>query len=906
MPAKTHLLPVAGLIAGLSVCLMTAGVWAQDSRPAPDSFRLDELVVVGSRDAGSSVTESPVPVDLVTAEEILQTGESELGRVMQTVIPSFNYSSSTVSHGTDAVRPATLRGMGPDQVLVLINGKRRHGSALIHVNSSVGRGNAGTDLNAIPVGAVKRIEVLRDGAAAQYGSDAVAGVINIVLKDDLEGSVQTHWGQTYSGDGDRFTARINKGFQVGQDGLVHVAVEFTDRDRTNRSGREGSVQYPDTETCKLTACTPAQFARTNIDPTMQAALQRNYANGRYQNEPRIILHDPGDKEKHFGRRHLRIGDTTVEQVSGALNFEKPLDALWDGAAVYAFASFSRSENESGGFTRQANQFDRNPWLGGPAAGLFPAGSRYPDGFLPLYQTTIWDYAGGGGLTKEFANGLTADLSVVHGGNDFTFSVRNSHNASWTNRHLGQNRDHWSAAFPHTDFSESADDAANGGSLQLYLTTVNLDFTLPTEHVHLAWGGEYKRDQYEILAGEEYSYADYDGEGGGAVGIQVFSGFRPENAVNETRHAFAFYLDSEFAPTDRLTISPAVRFEHYSDFGNTVNGKAAARWDLTDWFALRGSISSGFRAPSMQQLYYNTLSTQFIVTPTSNGEAIPVEIGTFRNDGTLARAVGIPALDEETSLNLSAGFVFQPLPSLSLTTDFYQIEVDDRIIISDRMAESDAGLPAAAKQALRQAALSRASGELQAQFFMNAVDTRTRGFDSVAIWQVPHIPWGRLTARFVASMSETAVRSVNLPGGLPTSLFSDWSRSIIEDWQPNSHLILSGVYRLKRLTASVALHRYGHYRTQEENGSRQNFSARYLTNLQLGYDLGRFGLLKAGVNNLFDVRPERNRIGQSRPGTLIDGNGKPLVDSQGIFKYSRRSAPFGFNGAFYYFGFEYRI
>ena len=289
------------------------------------------------------MVDSPVPVDVVRAEDILQTGETEMGRVIQTLIPSFNFSSSTISDGTDSVRPATLRGMGPDQVLVLVNGRRRHGSALIHVNTSVGRGTAGTDLNAIPVGAVERIEVLRDGASAQYGSDAVAGVINIVLKNDVEGSIQTQWGQYSHGDGDRFTARINKGFQVGNDGVVHVAVEFMDRDRTNRAGRQGAVQYPDSVTCPLGACTADQ-----LDPARQTALLKTHKEGAT-----VLLEDPGDKERNFDRRRFRIGDSELEQVSGALNFEKPIDALWKDAEVYAFANFSRAENESGGFYRRA-------------------------------------------------------------------------------------------------------------------------------------------------------------------------------------------------------------------------------------------------------------------------------------------------------------------------------------------------------------------------------------------------------------------------------------------------------------------------------------------------------------------------------------------------------------------------
>ena len=258
-----------------------------------------------------------------------------------------------------------------------MNGKRRHGSALIHVNTSVGRGTAGTDLNATPVSGIKRIEVLRDGASAQYGSDAIAGVINIVLKDSYDGALHTSVGQTSESDGTRYTARLNKGFQIGEDGVLHAAVEFSHRDPTNRAGLSGSKQYTD------------------------SAIENN-----------VLIVDPGDKERNFNRRNFRIGDAELDQVSGAFNFSNSIDGI--GAEVYAFGDFNRVRNESGGFYRRANQLERNP-----------PGSGYPDGFLPLINTTVSDFSVGGGIVREFEGNLTADFAVVHGGNSFNFEVTNS-------------------------------------------------------------------------------------------------------------------------------------------------------------------------------------------------------------------------------------------------------------------------------------------------------------------------------------------------------------------------------------------------------------------------------------------------------------------------------------------------
>ena len=856
------------LLTAMLLCVLVAGSSAQgqETDPTETPTRLKEIVVVGSRIQGRSITDSPVPVDLIKQQDMLNTGQLEVGRAIQRLIPSFNFSSSSISDGTDALRPATLRGMGPDQVLVLVNGKRRHGSALIHVNRSVGRGTAGTDMNAIPLGAIKRIEVLRDGASAQYGSDAIAGVINVILKDDYAGGFRTNYGTTYKGDGDQFVASMDKGFHVGRDGTLHATFEYRNRQRTNRAGLSGDVQYRDTVTCKLSECTPTQL------PNRDDLLENN------PGDTNVMLNDPGDKEKNFNRRNFRVGDADSEQFSGALNFEKPIDSLWRGAEIYSFADVSRRENESGGFYRQ------------PMNSGNPPGSAYPDGFLPLINATIWDFSFGVGLIKEFNNGIKADLGVVHGGNTFNFNITNSHNASWITSGRGQGAT-----------------SADSGDLELYLTTVNLDFTLPVpeKNVNLAWGAEYRRDNYQIQAGEEYSYRDYDDppDTGGASGIQVFPGFKPENEVAESRNAFSFYTDAEMFVDDlglfnKVMVSPAVRYEHYSDFGHTVNGKLATKLDLSGAFAVRGSMSSGFRAPSMHQLYFNSVSNQF------NSDGTVARKGTFRNDSALAKAIGIPELKQETATNLSVGVVYQPASSFTLTADFYRIEVKDRIIISGDLVpdETCSALPSSVCTAFANA------GVTAGQFFMNAADTETRGGEIVATWNVPFNHRGDLELNFLGALMQTQIRDVKLPAGLPSSLFQDRERSIMEEWQPNSRFTLSGLYQLDRFSASVMVHRYGSYTVSGDgnNPKKQKFDPKYVTDVQASYDFGQFGILKIGANNLFDVTPDKDTIDTSRGGRIIDSQGNLIVDSPDVFQYSRRSAPFGFNGGFYYAAFEYRF
>ncbi len=869
------------LLTGFIVCISALG-WVpgvaaekHETGSAAAPLVLEEVVVVGTRFQERSITDSPVPVDVIRRDEILKTGQLEVGRVIQRLIPSFNFSSSSISDGTDSLRPATLRGMGPDQVLVLVNGKRRHGSALIHINRSVGRGTAGTDLNAIPLGAVKRIEVLRDGASAQYGSDAIAGVINIVLKDDVEGGVRASYGTTYEGDGDQYVVSLDKGFRIGTDGVLHATFEYRNRERTNRAGISGDAQYRGD---KCTLQSDKRCATKFNDDGDPIEFDSSMDYGPLLEDHRVgtivILGDQVDKEKNFNRRNFRIGDGDSEQFSGALNFDTPIGK---GLELYSFADVSRRENETGGFYRQ------------PGSGGNPVGSGYPDGFLPLMNTTIWDFSFGAGLVKEFDNGLKADLGLVHGGNTFNFNITNSHNASWITSGRGQGAT-----------------SANAGDLELYLTTVNLDFSLPVpdKNLNLAWGAEYKRDNYLIEAGEEYSYRDYDDppQSGGVAGIQVFRGFGPENEVDESRHAFSFYTDAELSLRqiggfDEILVSPAVRYEHYSDFGHTVNGKLAAKLDFSPKFALRGSMSSGFRAPSMHQLYFNSVSTQFVT-----GQVEPVEVGTFRNDSAIARDIGIPELKQETAINLSGGFVYTPFPSLTLTTDFYYIEVQDRIIISGFLKPDDPALSESVIKVLTDA------GAGEAQFFMNATDTETRGLDIVASWDVPSMPRGSLNLSFLGSIMETKIRDVNLPAGLPSSLFQDRERSIIEEWQPKSRFTLSGLYELGQFSASVAVHRYGEYTVSGDgnNPEKQKFDPKYITDAQLSYDFGRFGILKIGANNLFDVTPDEDTIDTSRRGRIIDSQGNLIVDSPDVFTYSRRSAPFGFNGGFYYVAFELRF
>jgi iron complex outermembrane recepter protein len=829
--------------------------YAQAPAPAEDRSAqdvLDEIVVVGTRSQGRIALESPVPVDSFNFTAMNETGQTEVGRMLQSLAPSFNFSSSTISDGTDALRPATLRGLGPDQTLVLVNGRRRHGSALVHINQSVGRGTAGTDLNAIPASAIKRIEVLRDGAAAQYGSDAIAGVINIVLHDhDDGGRVGGQVGQFTAGDGLTYVTSYNHGVPLLNDGFLNFTLEYRNRERTNRAGLAADCIYADT-------CTVLG------DGTRQTT------------DPRELV---------FDRQNFRIGDADSEQLAAVMNLALPLSELVEG---YGFVTWSRRENTSGGFYRNAGSATQNPRFMFDGTPVNEGRGVYPDGFLPLINTDIEDFSANAGFRGGFGRGWTWDLGAGWAENTFEFLITNSLNASMVSA-VG-----------------TSPTSARAGDLRLTQTTIDADLFKDMPWGSIAFGAAFRDDGYELNPGELLSYADFNPDVAdpaappGAAGIQVFPGFRPENQVDESRDSWAVYVDLEYDAFHRWLLNGALRYEDYSDFGSTFNAKAAASFQVTDPLRLRGSVSTGFRAPSLQQQFFNSTSTQFV---TINGESVPQERGTFRNDSAVAQAIGIPRLTEETATNYSVGFVLLPTDAWTITADYYRIEIDDRIVISGSIGTGlDPDLDAA---------LASANAN-SAQFFLNAADTTTQGVDLV-ITHGRMLLGGDLNLSLAANYTDTEIDSIRPPEalanvpGIAELVFPSLDQSILEEWQPQDRVNLTAVWGRGPFGLTLALNRFGKYTVEEGIGAtvqRQTYGAETLVDLQLRYALSDRLTFRVGGFNIFDVTPDKNLIGQARGGRIIDGDGNVVVDSPGVFQYSRRSAPFGFNGAHFYAGVNY--
>jgi iron complex outermembrane receptor protein len=732
------------------------------------------VVVLGSRSVAKTALDTSAPVGLISLKDMQTAGPLELGKLLQTLDPSFNFSSTFISDGTDSIRPATLRSLGPDQVLVLINGKRRHQQALVNVQQTIGRGSAGTDINAIPLAAIHHIEVLRDGAAAQYGSDAIAGVINIVLKSQVnETSLSGVLGTTSEGDGDLYSGSANTGFALGQDGgFVNLTVEARKRGETNRAG-------PDS---------------LRVNP------------------PRVTQH---------------IGDSNTKDGYFWWNAALPIDKA---SEFYAFGGLSKRKSDSFGFFRSAGDDRTVP-------------SVYPNGFLPAIHTDIKDASFAFGYRRDLANDWKADISINQGNSELAFHESNSLNTSY-----------WYEPKPGGGIYAESPREADTGTLKFSQTTFNADIKGPLKFgdgsIFLATGFEYRQDNYQIIAGDPVSY-QYGRTNNPAIaiktpsgatassGIQGFPGYTPATAVDEGRHNIALFLDAEHKPVDNLTLAGAVRYEKYSDFGSTVTGKLSARFDPTKQIGFRGSLSTGFRAPSVQQEFYSSVSTNL-----NNG--VLTETLTARQGSAVTQAFGIAPLKEETSTSGSIGAVFRPAKNMSLTADLYQIKIKDRIVFSSEIAPEAGGGPIAN--------ILKPLGVGQAQFFTNAVDTRTRGLDIVA----------EHSSKFAAStlvlsgqlgFNKTEVTKRHSTSTVLSGekLFDKSQVTLIEHGQPRKHHVVAADYTAGAWNLNTRANYYGE--VYAENFSPlQKWDARWLVDASVRYGFSKRTFLSVGVNNVFDQLP----------------------------------------------------
>lgn len=788
-----------------------------------------EIVVTGSRSGGRSNLESASPVDVISMEDLnVQSPQVGINELLTYVAPSFQSNKQSAADEAEHIAPASLRGMGPDQVLVLINGKRRHKSSIINLIGGK-RGTVGTDLSVIPTGSIDHIEILRDGAAAQYGSDAIAGVINIILKQDTGTLTASATAGVYKeGDGETAKADLNYGFEVGDQGYVNITGSFVNRETTNRTGNHD-----------LHVFTPG-FAYPMDSNPEQARKDDNKE-----------IRNRGLTRDDF---KFHIGDAGIQTAATFFNASIPVKN--SDVEFYAFGGLSNKQGTGYPFRRLPVESNN-------------VTAVHPNGFQPLTKSSIGDQAITLGVRGKLGD-WNVDFSNTYGRNAFDFSLENSVNTSLQ------------ASSP-TSFD------VGGFSFSQNVTSLTLSqlFDQPLSGINVAMGSEFRLDNYQIIAGEEASYKNYgigevieSGEIvkrdtlGLAGGSQGYPGFRPGDEVNADRTNVAAFADVEVNFTSQFLVTAAGRFERYSDFGNTLNGKLSARYLFGDVLTLRGAISTGFRAPSLHQVNYNKVSSDF----DDNNKL--VQVGTFSNDSRPAELLGIPNLKEETSTNYSLGFTLRPFKRFKLTADFYQIEVDDRIILTSEFDVSD--LPAAVAPEFDDLGIEAAN------FFTNAIDTRTRGADVVATYNQPFANDSQLDFSLGANFNDIQVQgAVNTSPKLEDQAdiyLRSWDRLELEDGDPKSKITATVNYNIGKLSAMVRGTRFGEVslNTGKNFGEPQTYSAQLVTDVSLSYEVAENINLTAGANNALDAYPDEH---------LYDNS------YYGVFKYP--PAQQGFNGAYYF-------
>ena len=778
-----------------------------------EGISLGEVQIVGSRSYKRSATSTPVAVDVIDVQENASlNGNAELNKILQYLAPSFNAQKQSGSDGAEHIDPASLRGLGPDQTLVLINGKRRHQSSLVNIFGTRGRGNSGTDLNAIPSTAIERIEILRDGAAAQYGSDAIAGVINIVLRkatNHLTGSLTMGGFNPYAPDEfgiydantpntrdnfidldgsgtdlsndnptlDGFTTKLaaNYGFDIGKDGgFANVSTEFINKEKTLRPG--------------------ATFRRG-------------------------------------------MGEAEISGFSGFVNMAIPIG---DDTEFYLFGGRNYRDTDAYAFTRNAGDDRAVP-------------SIYPNGFTPRITSIITDNSISAGFRKTLAGDWNVDFNNTRGTNVFHYFIKGTNNATLGDR-------------SPTDF--------DAGGHTLTQNTTNLDISKYFEYgndkgMNLAFGLEYRTDNFTIFAGEEGSYAAYDTAGiaiispnqvstGFAAGSQGFPGYSPANEVDRNRSNIAVYGDVEFDLSKEFLLNAALRFENYTDFGSTLNWKLATRYLASDNLTLRAALSTGFRAPSLTQIYYNLRFTGF-------QDGVLTETLLSANNSPVTQGFGIEPLKEEESLNASVGIAFNQ-GDFTATIDGYYIDISDRVVISGFFDASFLGI-----------------GVEGAQFFANAADTRSYGLDIVLSYRRRLANGSTLRATLAGNLNDLEVTDIKNKSLDEDTFFGGRERSLLEDAAPASKFALSLAYDSDKFNVTLAPTLFGEVSYLSfDNSTPVVYDSKAVVDLTATAKFNAKMNLTLGLNNLFNTYPTQQ---------IASDN----TDSGGYFD----AVQMGFGGSYYY-------
>lgn len=819
-----------------------------------DGIETDQITVIGSRNIARNRLQTPIPVDVIPIAQIINDqGQLDLNQILMYTVPSFQANRQTIADGSDHVDPIQLRGLSPDQVLILVNGKRRHTNSLVHINTTVGRGTSNVDLTAIPIASIERVEILRDGAAAQYGSDAIAGVINIVLKQNTgEFSVSSNTGITQRGDGTTVEVAANQGFRLGESGFLNVGANFSNRGATNAMTQYDGPIYNDD--------------KVKDDSTL-------LANGL----------DRGDF-------NMRVGNAAMRNTGFMVNMAMPLGA---GLEVYGFGGMNRKDGESAGFYRRPIQTDRI------------VSSIYPQGFLPEIYTTNLDASFTGGVRGQIRD-WNIDFSNSYGRNRFEYRVEDSNNASMgdaspTSFNAGGHT--YSQNITNIDFSRLFEKVLQGINFAFGGQYRVENFQI-FEGEEASWRNYGLRTIYNLdtmangtIYINDSSTVDVLGKAGGA---QVFPGFRPENATDKSRTSFGLYADAEFDITKSWMVGAAVRGELFSDTGKSSDDekqffadafsslawKITSRYIISNKVTLRGAVNTGFHAPSLQQRFFSSTATQFV-----NGELS--EVGYFPNTSRAAKILGIPSLTPETSLNYSLGFTAKVLPNLSFAVDAYTITIKDRMLLTGQFGGDQ-------DTAIRN--LLNGVGAGSATFFINGIDTRTTGLDANIAYNAAFSDNHKLNIAFALNLNQTkAISDPHIPTqlqGRENAFFNRQNQALLMTGTPTSKASLILNYKYKKWSVMLRNTYFGKITyldaspdkqlntfTGQQEVADQVFTPKTVTDLALTYRF-RSGLgLTVGSNNLLNVYPDKYAHSFNNDG--------------GRFVYGNYMTQFGWNGAFYF-------
>ncbi len=805
---------------------------------------LNEIVITGSRAPARSNTKSPLPIDIVSSKDLVSTGQTTFDKALQYKIPSFNTVQTPVNDATSLLDPYEIRNMGPSRTLILINGKRKNLSALLYTQTSPGRGETGSDISGIPTDAIKSVEVLRDGASAQYGSDAIAGVINIILKDSPNaGSATLRTGITSEGDGEMFGVSVNNGSTIGDDkGFINYTVDFS---KTSLSNRPGTVDA---------AGEAADFGANIAD--VQEFLSRRPDAGNINGAPETAA-----------AKFLVNGSYKLSEQSNLY-----FNAAFVNKKVNSFANYRTP------YWRTVTDF---PYLADFFPGDNPNTAGGYDGYVPTFEGDLNDYNATVGF-KSVINDWNVDASFTTGGNSQTYKVNNSHNrnfvyspSTWVDSNNNGTIDDGEVTEGAQLYRENSKKSFDPGGTSFSHNVGNIDISkILSDNLSVAFGTEFRYETFEIIEGELGSY-----DGGGA---DSFAGNSPENSGQFTRYNFGGYASLNWNPTENLTLDGTIRSENYSDFGNAFVWKASGAYTINDKYTLRGSLSTGFRAPTLHQIY--TQKAQYSFVP---GQGIQVG-GLVNNVSSQAGLLGIPKLKEETSTNFTLGLGGKVNRNLSFTVDYYSINVEDRIVLSTEITPP---------------ALPAFDGLSDLSFFVNALDTKTSGLDVVIGYNKIELGDGKLGFNLsgnytIKNERDGEVKNPASVAATGQSVVNATQEALFFTSRPQTKWILGSTYDINKWGLSLNNTYFGKTTFKQQGldaNLRTEFTPKVVTDLGINFNATEKLTLALNVNNLFNVLPEWSFKAENAAGTAIINDPAAIKNQSNLITFNQRYSQMTYDG-----------